>query len=107
MTKQLSNGFKRSVYWNSYQSNYSRKSHRKKKKIYELLSAPFQAIKRSFVVVYDAPDDNEAGIKNNTKYFLPKGITEKCSEFINDRNFYDQQNNDLIKQYDKVRKVST
>ena len=75
--------------------------------IYELLSASFQAIKRLFILVYDATDDNEAGIKNNRKYFLPKRITEKCSEFINDRNFYDQQNNGLIKQYDKVRKVLT
>ena len=73
MTKQLSEGFKRSVYWNNYQT-IPTKVINKKTSIYELLSASFQGIKRLFVLVYvvaaDA-EDNEAGIKNDIKYFLP------------------------------------
>ena len=32
----------------------------------------FKALKRFFVLTYDATDNNEAGIKNDTKYFLPR-----------------------------------
>ena len=34
-------------------------------------------------------------------------MIENCHILIDDRNFYDQPINDLIKQYDEVRKVST
>ena len=76
-------------------------------KIDELLSASFQAVERLFVLGHDETDDNETGIKNSIKYFLSRRITEKYSILINERNFYDHPNNDLIKQYDEVRKVST
>ena len=51
--------------------------------------------------------DDTAGIKSNKKYFLPRGKIENYNVLIDGRNFYDQPINDLIKQYDKVRKVST
>ena len=41
------------------------------------------------------------------KYFLPRVKLENSNIEINVRNFYDQPINDLIKQYDKVRKIST
>ena len=76
LTKQLSDGFKRSVYWNSYQT-IPAKVIEKGKNIYELLSASFQGVKRLFVLAYliaaDANADEEAGIKNNKKYFPPRG----------------------------------
>ena len=50
--------------------------------------------------------DQEAGIKNNKKYFLPRGEIKNYNVLIDGRNFYDQPINDLIKQYDEVRKVS-
>ena len=75
-----------------------------------LLSASFQAARRIFVLAYvivaNSADD-EAGIKNNRKYFLPRGEIENYNILIDGRNFYDQPINDLIKQYDEVRKVST
>ena len=49
---------------------------------------------------------NEAVVKNNIKYFLPRGKIENYNILIDGRNFHDQPNNDLIKQYDKIRKVS-
>ena len=83
---------------------------KKGKKIYELLSASFQAARRIFVLAYvivaNSADD-EAGIKNNRKYFLPRGEIENYNILIDGRNFYDQPINDLIKQNDEVRKVST
>ena len=50
MTKSLSDGFKRSVYRNSYQA-ISAKVIGKGKIIHELLSALFQGVKESFVLV--------------------------------------------------------
>ena len=70
---QLSNGFKRSVYWNSYQTIPAKVIGTN---IYELFSASFQSVRKFFVLAYvidvDA-ENNEAGIKNNRKNFLPIG----------------------------------
>ena len=51
--------------------------------------------------------NDEAGIKENKKHFLPRGEIKNCNVLIDGRNFYDQPINDLIKQYDNIRKVST
>ena len=76
LAKQLNEGFKRSVYWNSYQTKPP-KVMEQGKNIYELRNASFQGVKRLFVLAYViAAGDNagqEAGIKNNKKYFLPRG----------------------------------
>ena len=50
LTKQLSDGSKRSVYWNSYQT-IPVKVITKGKTIYELLSVYFQDVKRLFVLL--------------------------------------------------------
>ena len=109
LTKQLNKGFKRSVYWNSYETKPP-KVIEQGKDIYELLNASFQGVKRLFVLAYFIVADaanNEAGIKDNKKYFLPRGEINNYNVLIDGRNFYDQPINDLIKQYDEVRKVST
>ena len=82
MTKQLSNGFKRSVYWNSYQT-IPAKVIDKGTNIYELLSASFQGVKRLFVLAYviaAGTANNEADIKNNGKYFLPRAKIENYND---------------------------
>ena len=61
-----------------------------------------------FVLAYD----NIAGMVKFLmillkKYFLQRVKIENCNIEIDGRNFYDQPINDLIKQYDKVRKIST
>ena len=45
--------------------------------------------------------------KNNRKYFLPRGEIKNYNVLIDWRNFYDQPINDLTKQYDEIKKVST
>ena len=109
LTKQLSEGFKRSVYWNSYQTKPA-KVIEKGKNLYELLNASFQGVRRLFVLAYfvaaDAAND-EAGIKDTRKYFLPRGEIKNYNVLIDGRNFYDQPINEIIEQYDEVRKVST
>ena len=51
--------------------------------------------------------NNETGIKDNKKYFLPRGEINNYNVLIDGRNLYDQPIDDLIKQYDEVRKLST
>ena len=74
--------------------------------MYELLNASFQGVKKLYVLAYFIADgeNDEAGIKNNKKYFLPRGEIKNYNVLIDGRN---QPVNDLIKQYDEVRKVST
>ena len=73
LTKQLSERFKRFVYWNSYQTKPTKVTE-KGKNLYELLNAPFQGVRRlsvlAYVVVASAAND-EAGIDNN-KVFCSK-----------------------------------
>ena len=91
-------------------SNYFCKSNNQETNIYELLRASFQGIKRLFILAYAIATNagnNEAGIKDNNKYFLPKGKIENYNVLIDGRSFYDQPINDSIKQYNEVRKVST
>ena len=67
-------------------------------------------MRRLFVLVYviDAgAANNEGGIKSNKKYFLPRGKIENYNVLMDGRNLYDQPINDLFKQYDAVRKIST
>ena len=108
LTKQLNEGFKRSVYWNSYETKPA-KVIEKGKNLYELLHALFQVVKRLFALAYFIANsgNDDAGIKDNRKYFLPRGIIEKYNELIDGRNVCDQPINDKIKQYDEIRKVST
>ena len=75
LTKQLSEGFKRSVYWNSYQTKPA-KVIEKGKNLYELLNPPFEGVRRLFAPAYviaAGAANDEGGIKNNRKYFLPRG----------------------------------
>ena len=105
LTKQLNDEFKRSAY-----QTIPAKVIEKGRNIYGLLSALFQGAKRLFVLAYFiAPNDanSEAGIKNNKKYFLPRGEINNYNVLIDGRNLHDQPINDLIKQYDEIRKVST
>ena len=107
LTKQLSEAFKRPVYWNSYETKPA-KVIEQGKTIYELLNASFQSVKRLFVLAYfiAANGNNEAGIKNIKKYFLPRGEIKNYNVLVDGRKFYDEPINDIIKQYDEVRKVS-
>ena len=108
LAKQLSDGFERSVYWNSYETKPA-KVIEQGKNLYKLLSTSFQGVKRLFVLAYSITGggNDEAGIKDNKKYFLPRGEIKNYSVLIDGKKFYDQPINDLIKQHDEIRKVST
>ena len=91
LTKQLSEGFKRSVSWNSYQTMPTMVIENRKN-LYELLNASFQGVGRLFVlahVVATGAANDEAGIKDNKKYFLPREEIKNYNVLIDGRKFYD------------------
>ena len=109
LTKQLSEGFKRYVYWNSYQTKPANVIE-KGKKIVGLLNASFQSVKRLFVLAYviaAGAANDKVDTQKKEKYFLPRGEINTYNVLIDGTNFYDQPINDLVKQHDEVRKVST
>ena len=74
LTRQLNEGFKGSVYWNSYQTKPA-KVIEKGKNIYKLLNGSFQGLWRLFVLAYviaAGAANDEADIKNNKKYFFSR-----------------------------------
>ena len=94
LAKQLNEEFKRSVYWNRYETK------------------PEKVIEQGKTILFlhillQRMEMMKADIKNNKKYLLPIGEIKNQSVLIDERNFYDQSINDIIKQYDEVRKVST
>ena len=61
-----------------------------------------------FVPAYDnTAGNNQVSVDSFKKHFFPWVKIENYNIEINGINFYDQPINDLIKQCNKVRKVST
>ena len=59
------------------------------------------------VLIAAGAKNDEAGVRNNKKYFLLGGEIKNYNALIDGRSFYDQPINDFMKQYDEVRKLST
>ena len=62
-----------------------------------------------FVLAFNNTDGDAKKIerKNHRKYFLPRVYITNHNVLIDRRNFYDQPINDIIKQYDEIRKTAT
>ena len=69
LSKLLSEGFKRSIYWNKYQAIL--KDHAANKNRRERLDASFQGFSKLFILVY-ALGDNITNENSYRKYFLPR-----------------------------------
>ena len=103
LSKLLNEGFKKSIYWNKYKiifKNYNNNDH-----IKERLDASFQGVSKLFVLAY-AGGDNVTNEDSYRKYFLLRLKVKNYNIETDRRNYYDQSVNDLIKQYDEVRKRS-
>ena len=64
-----------------------------------------------FVLAYDG-GDNRVTANSHRRYFLPRAEIKNYNIETDGRNFYDQpintqETNDLIRQYNELRKVST
>ena len=101
--KLLSEGFKRPIYWNKYKIIFEDYSN---EYIRERLGISFQGVSRLFVLAY-ASGNNVTNENSYRKYFLPRLKIKTYNIEIDGRNFYDQLINDLIKQNDEVRNIST
>ena len=109
LTKQLDEGFKRSVYWNEYKSKIETKNLDANNVTRFPLDASFQGVNRLFVL---ASDNTENGDKkdergSHRKYFLPRVDITSYNVLIDSRNFYYQRINDKIKKYDEIKKIAT
>ena len=105
VSKLLSEGFKRSVYWNKYKI-IPNKTYDENDNIRELLDSSYQGVKRLFVLAYDnTAGNNQVSIDSFKKYFLPRVKIENYNIEIDGKNFYDQPVNDSIKQFDEIRKI--
>ena len=112
LLKLLSEGFKRTVYWNECKVIDNKiveiANNNDEKYIRELLDFSWQVVNRLFVLAYNNKEgDNKVSVDSYKKYFLPRVKIENYNIEIDGRNFYDQPINDSIKQYDEVRKIST
>ena len=118
LVKFLEDGFNRPIYWNEFQTKIETINLDKNNLAKFPLGASFQGVRRLFVLVFyktqaiipDNPINNTANrVERNshTKYFLPGINITNYNVLIDGRNFYDQPINDLIKQYDEIRKIAT
>ena len=106
LSKLLSEGFKRPVYWNEYKI-IPNKTYDENDYIRERLDASYQGVKRLFILAYRYHHcANRVTADSHGRYFLPRVKIESYNSENDGRNLYDQPINDLIKQYDEVRKVS-
>ena len=69
-----------------------------------MLVSSYQGVKILFVLAYD--NANWITEDSHKRYFFPRIKIENYNIDIDGRNFYDQPINDLIKQYDEIRKIS-
>ena len=112
LTKLSNEGFKRPIYWNEYKvipnKTVELAAVNDVKYIRKILDSSWQGVKRLFVLAYNNTAGNDqVSVHSYKKYFLPRVKIDNYNIEIDGRNFYDQPINDLIKQYDKVRKIST
>ena len=125
LTKQLNDGFKRTIYWNQYISKPFPETPHKKTGITRFaFDASFQGVNRLFVLAFEDTRVNDPAIYANNpapqnlaakrvirnsyrKYFVPRVDITSYNVLIDGRNFYDQPINDSIRKYDEIRKIAT
>ena len=107
LSKLLTEGFKRPVYWNKYKI-IPNKTYDQNDNIRELLDSSYQGVKRLFVLAYrDQGGANRVTADSHRRNFLPRVKVKYYNIEIDGRNFCYQRINDLIKQYNEVRKILT
>ena len=116
--KLLEDGFNRPVYCKKYQTKIEKRNLDNNNLTRFPLDASFQGVRRLFVLDFN---NTEGTIPNNPinntanrlernshrKYFFPRVNITNYNVLIDGRNFYNQTINDLIKQYDEIRKIAT
>ena len=104
LSKLLSKGFERSVYWNEYKTKSDDKNTINEFRFY--LESNFVGVSRLFVLVYKNQDAASKRFKAK-RYYLPNGVIDNFNIIINGKNFYDQAIDSDLKQYEGIRKLTT
>ena len=109
LTKQLNEGFKRSVYWNEYKSKIETKEANDQTLTIIPLDASFQVANRLFVAAFNNTDGNANQVERNShrKCFLLRVDITNYNVLIDDRNFSEQSISDQIRENDEFRKIVT
>ena len=118
LVKLLEKGFKRLVYWNEHQTKVEARNLDNNNLTRFPLDASFQGVRRLFVLAFNnttvnVPNNpinntNNRVLRNShTKYFLPRVNITNYNVLIDGKNIYYQPINDLVKQYDEIRKTAT
>ena len=109
LVKLLEDGFNRPVYWNEYQTKIVTENLDNDNLTRFTLYAAFQGVRRLFVLAFNNTDGNANKVERNShkKYFLSRVNITNSNVLIDRRNFYDQPINDLVKQYDEIKKTAT
>ena len=107
LTKQLDEGFKRSVYWNEYKSKIETKNLDANNATRFPLDASFQGVNRLFVLAFDNTENGDKKIERDShrKFFLPRVDMTNYNVLIDGKNFYDQLINDQSKGMMKLEKL--
>ena len=86
LSKLLSKGFKRSVYWNKYETKSENKNMRNKFRYF--VESNFLGVNRLFVLVY-LNWNNDIKRSNTFRCYIPKGIIKNYNVIVNGKNFHD------------------
>ena len=100
LLQQLKSGFKRTVYWNKYESDI--KTYAQNRYLNHLINPSFQGVKRLFVLSFE----NENGRTSHSTYYLPKVEIKDYNVMIDGKNFFDQPINSMNKTYENIRKIA-
>ena len=104
LSKLLSKGFERSVYWNEYKTKGEKKNTTNKFRYF--LESNFVGVSRLIVLVYPNQND-ESNRFFAQKYYLSKGIIKNYNVIINWKIVYNQAVDSDIKRYEEIRKLET
>ena len=109
LTKQLNEGFKRSVYWNEYKSKIEKKEADANNFKRFLRDASFQGINRLFVLAFNNTNNgaNKAERDSHRKYSSRRVDIINSNVLIDGRKFYDHPIDDQFKKCDEIRKIAT
>ena len=118
LVKLLEEGFKRPLYWNEYKTKIEIRYLDNNNRTSFPLDDSFQVVRRLFVLAFNKTtvnipnnpikNTNNRVLRNSHKnFFLPRVNVTNYSVLIDGRNVYDQPINDLIKQYNEIRKTAT
>ena len=104
LSKLVSKGFERSVYWNEYKTKTDNKDTTNKFRFF--LESNFVGVNRLFVLVHTNEDATSKRFKAK-RYYLAKGIIDNYNVITNWKKNYDQPIDSDIKRCEEIKKLTT